>query len=121
MKGIKYMAWGKELVVDAFNCDIELIKDEANIRKFLSTLVEKIDMVAYGDPILKYFGFDDKMGWTAIQLIETSNITCHFSEENKTSYINCFSCKDFNEELVVDLIEEFFKSTSYNTTVLDRI
>jgi S-adenosylmethionine/arginine decarboxylase-like enzyme len=66
-------------------------------------------MVAYGEPHIIKFGSGDKEGITLIQLIETSNITCHFVDYNGSSFWDVFSCKPFDQQIVVDLIREYFK------------
>lgn len=112
--------WGYECVIDAYGCLIESISDEVTIKKFLENLVQSIDMEAYGDPILHRFGNDNKKGYTAIQLIETSNITCHFCEEDGNAYFNVFSCKDFDFESVKSEIEYFFEPESMRIRHIER-
>jgi S-adenosylmethionine/arginine decarboxylase-like enzyme len=102
--------WGWHLLLDIKACDIDTIKNEENLSRFLSTLVERIDMVAYGDPVIKHFATHDpeKAGYSIVQLIETSNITGHFVDKNGDAYIDVFSCKPFQPEEVIAVVKEFF-------------
>ena len=65
-------------------------------------------MIPFGPPKLVHFGTDDKMGYTLVQLIETSNISGHFCEGTEEAYLDVFSCKDFDRKLVKSLAKEFF-------------
>ena len=102
--------WGWHLLLDIKACEIDSIKSEENLSKFLLALVERIDMVAYGDPIIKHFATHDpeKAGYSIVQLIETSNITGHFVDKNGDAYIDVFSCKPFQPEEVIAVVKEFF-------------
>jgi S-adenosylmethionine/arginine decarboxylase-like enzyme len=112
--------WGKEVIVDAFDCDAFKIRSEDNIKTFLKELVKRIDMVAYGEPQVIHFGYEDKKGFTGVQLLETSNIVCHFSEDTNNAYFNVFSCKDFDEQTVLDTILEYFNAYRTTSTVVLR-
>lgn len=113
-------SWGKHLIVDAINCDKELISNSHNIKDFVTTLVDKINMVAYGEPSIIHFGEEEKKGYTLVQLIETSNITAHFSEDTGNAYFDIFSCKDFDENTVTGLIQYYFRAQNIKTLVLSR-
>jgi S-adenosylmethionine/arginine decarboxylase-like enzyme len=82
--------WGSEFIADCGGCDLALISDAENIRLFSKELVEKIKMVAYGEPQIVHFGSEDKAGYTLVQLIETSNITAHYSEDTCSFFLNVF-------------------------------
>ena len=73
--------WGYHLMLDCAGADHARITSGENIAAFAKTLVERIDMVAYGEPQVVRFGSDDKAGYTLVQLIETSNICAHFCND----------------------------------------
>ena len=112
--------WGKHLVLDAGGCSPKMIGCPIVIGNFTKDLVRRIDMVAYGDPQIVMFGTGNKKGYTLIQLIETSNIAAHFVEENNTMYLDVFSCKDFDAEIVKDLVSEYFDAQKFSSRVLFR-
>lgn len=103
------MAWGWHLSLDCNDSDKEAIKDYDTIYNFSKQLVKDIDMVAYGEPQIVHFGEGDKEGYTLIQLIETSNICCHFVNSSGDFYLDVFSCKEFDPAVVEDLVQEYFK------------
>ena len=112
--------WGKHLILDAARCAPRLIRDPRVIANFARTLVERIDMVPYGEPQVVLFGSGNKKGYTLIQLIETSNITAHFVEENNSMYLDVFSCKDFDPSVVQETVDEFFDAKRFKTTLILR-
>ena len=112
--------WGYHLILDCAACDKSKITDPANIAAFAKELVKRIDMVAYGEPQVIRFGSGNKEGYTLVQLIETSNICAHLCNDTGDGYFDIFSCKEFNNQVVIDIIREFFNPENFNTTFLTR-
>lgn len=77
-------------------------------------------MVPYGKPRVVMFGTGNKKGYTLVQLIETSNITCHFVEETNDMYLDVFSCKAFDKEDVEDVVQNYFKPIEYDIKMVVR-
>jgi S-adenosylmethionine/arginine decarboxylase-like enzyme len=107
---MKDTTWGWHHALDCYACDRAAITSREQIAAFSKALVEKIDMVAYGAPVIEHFATHDaeKAGYSLVQLIETSNICGHFCDSTGDCYIDVFSCKPFNKEDVVAVINEFF-------------
>jgi hypothetical protein len=103
--GIK--CWGCHMSFDAKETN-DKVRDKETILLFGKTLIEKIDMIAHGDPQIEHFGKDDKKGWTYSQLISTSNICCHFCDDG-SMYLDVFSCKPFDATVVKAYVEEVFE------------
>jgi S-adenosylmethionine/arginine decarboxylase-like enzyme len=113
--------WGKHLIIDAKSCNIGRANDPEYISHFIKDLVRLIEMVPYGEPQMVHFADGtDKAGWTAIQLIETSNITAHFLDHNGDLYLDVFSCKDFSEHTVVSALKLFFSPDEIKTKIFVR-
>jgi len=112
--------WGKHLILDAAGCSPKMIGCPKVITGFAKTLVKRIDMVAFGEPQVVMFGSGNKKGYTLIQLIETSNIAAHFVEENNSMYLDVFSCKDFNADVVKEAVHEFFDAQRFRTKLMLR-
>jgi S-adenosylmethionine/arginine decarboxylase-like enzyme len=77
-------------------------------------------MVAYGEPQIVHFGTGNKAGYTLVQLIETSNICGHFVEETNDMYLDVFSCKDFDPEVVKRVVSNYFHPTAQTSSFLVR-
>ena len=101
-------AWGYHAIIDIAKCKPRLIRCPHNITAFSHELVKRIDMKAYGLPQVVHFGVDDKKGYTLTQLIETSCISAHFSEDTNSAFIDIFSCKPYNISTAELTVREFF-------------
>ena len=112
--------WGKHLMLDAAGCSPKMISCPKVVDSFARSLVKRIDMVPYGNPQVVMFGSGNKKGYTLVQLIETSNICAHFVEENNSMYLDVFSCKDFDPEVVKEAVHEFFDAKYFNSKVVLR-
>jgi S-adenosylmethionine/arginine decarboxylase-like enzyme len=97
------------LSLDIAKCKPQLIRSQPVIYKFTKSLVKEIDMKAYGEPQIVHFGEGNKAGYTLVQLIETSNITAHFCEEDNAAFIDIFSCKPYDIETAVKVVDKYFK------------
>lgn len=112
--------WGYHLILDCDGCDPYAIRDHDTIYKFVKQLVNDIKMVAYGEPQIVNFGSGNKAGYTLVQLIETSNICAHFVNEDNTMYLDVFSCKPYDENVVIGLVKEYFGAVNVRRTYITR-
>lgn len=109
-------------MLDCSGCDHGKITDGENIRRFTKELVKRIDMVAFGEPIVEHFATHDpqKAGYSMVQLIETSNICAHFVDRDNTMYLDVFSCKPYSNQAVIDTVKEFFNAADIRVNFLTR-
>ncbi len=115
--------YGQELIMNLYGCNLKKISSQAAIKKFVITLCnDVIKMKRYGEPQIPHFGHDDPIsaGYSLVQLIETSSVTGHFSEYNKSCYINVFSCAWFDMEKTVAFTQKFFKAKRIESVFLKR-
>ena len=100
-------SWGQELVIDFTGANNKVCDKDA-ILEFGIQLIKAIDMEAWGEPQIEYFGKDNKKGWTYSQLITTSNICFHFCDDG-AGYGNIFSCKPIDAIVVRNLVQSYFE------------
>lgn len=114
--------WGYHLMLDCSGCSHDSIVSRENIYNFTKELVKRIDMVAYGEPVIEHFATHDpaKAGFSMVQLIETSNIAMHSVDRDNTMYLDVFSCKPFRNEDVIGTVEEFFGATNIRMNYITR-
>lgn len=111
--------WGYHLMLDCSGCTG--IDDRENIRVFVHDLIERIDMVAHGQPIIEHLlPGDPKQGYSLMQLITTSNICGHFMELDGAAYFDVFSCKEFDIEVVKQTVTEYFAPSKMRVNFLTR-
>ena len=105
-------AWGLACSFDIYGCDPEIIRDAGAIKRFVGELCDLIEMKRYGDCIVVNFGEDERVaGYSMMQLIETSLISAHFANASNTTYLDVFSCKTYDPEVVEEFALKFFKGS----------
>lgn len=116
------MSFGMELILDLGGCAPEAISDAETIRGYARELVRLIEMNPYGEPIVEHFGHNDPAtsGYTLVQLIETSSVVGHFSEQLGRAYLNIFSCRRFDAELALRFSADWFGSDEIRQTLIVR-
>ena len=108
-------AWGLYCSVDVHNCDPDIIRDGEMIRQYVIQLCDLIEMKRFGETQVVHFGEDEKVaGYSMVQLIETSLISGHFANLTNTAYIDVFSCKYYDPEVVSHFTLSYFKGTDFN-------
>jgi S-adenosylmethionine/arginine decarboxylase-like enzyme len=114
--------WGYHLMLDCGNCNQEKIKDKNHIQQFVKELVSAIDMVAVGEPWIEStaIGIPDKEGFSMYQLIVTSNISAHFVDVHRQIYLDVFSCKLFDRNVVVEIVKKYFMPEKINQNFVIR-
>ena len=114
--------WGLLSCIDLYECDPETIRDAEKIKEFVSELCKLIEMKRFGETQVVHFGEDERVaGFSMIQLIETSLISAHFANASNTTYLDVFSCKIYDPQIVVDFAKRFFKAKEENTFKTERI
>ena len=116
------MYWGYHLMLDCSGCNHDKITSRENVYNFTKDLVKRIDMVAYGEPIIEHFANHDpeKAGFSMVQLIETSNICAHFVDKDNTMYLDVFSCKPFDNDVVIATVKQYFESKTERINYITR-
>jgi len=101
--------WGVSSSFDIYNCDSETIRSADKIRQFVGELCNLIEMRRFGDTVVVNFGEDERVaGYSMTQLIETSLISAHFANLTNTTYLDVFSCKPYDPEIVKEFALNFF-------------
>jgi S-adenosylmethionine/arginine decarboxylase-like enzyme len=114
--------WGYHLILDVGGCDSSLMADRLNVYNWITSLVKDIDMIPVGEPSIEYTAADDidKAGFTAIQVIVTSSIVAHFIDSTGQIYIDVFSCKKFDLDVVKNSVKNYFGAGKMREFFLTR-
>ena len=111
-EAVKQSVWGMAASFDIYNCTSETIRDADKIRQFVVELCEMIEMKRFGPCTVVDFGDDERVaGFSMVQLIETSLISAHFANKSNTTYLDVFSCKPYDPEVVKAFATRFFGGT----------
>lgn len=114
--------WGYHLILDCKDCN-QNISDKKKIYEVIEEIIKKTNMKKVGEPIIKFLkpGNPRLQGYSCLQLIETSSITMHLNDPPESSaYIDVFSCKSFNPEKVINVINEYFEPKKIKKRFLKR-
>ena len=113
--------WGILSSIDLYGCDPDKIRDADLIKKFVVELCDLIEMKRFGETVVVHFGEDEKVaGYSMTQLIETSLISAHFANLTNTTYLDVFSCKYYDSQVVADFAKDFFDADEVRLQVLNR-
>jgi len=105
-------SWGISTSIDIYDCNPDSIRDADMIRRFVVELCELIEMKRYGETQVVYFGDDERVsGFSMVQLIETSLISAHFANQTNAVYLDVFSCKAYDPDVVREFSQEFFEGS----------
>ena len=108
-QAVEQSAWGIASSFDIYNCDPETIRSAEKIQQFVVELCDLIEMKRFGETKIVNFGEDERVaGYSMVQLIETSLISAHFANMTNAVYLDVFSCKPYNPELVAEFSQTFF-------------
>ena len=120
-RAAREQAWGMASAIDIYDCDPDLIRDADAIRRFVVELCELIEMKRFGETQVVHFGEDERVaGYSMVQLIETSLISGHFANLTNAVYLDVFSCKPYNPQVVREFGQTFFQGSSSSLQVAIR-
>jgi len=119
IRTLRKVAWGWNTSVDLKKCN-EKIKNKDDIKDYVYQICDLIDMKRFGPCHIHRFGTDNKEGYSMVQLIETSNITGHFCDQDNSAYIDIFSCKEYDVLELEKFTKKFFDAQSYVSITTPR-
>jgi S-adenosylmethionine decarboxylase len=113
--------WGILTCIDLYECDPQIIRSAEAIKKFVAELCDLIEMKRFGETQVVHFGEEDRVaGFSMTQLIETSLISAHFANQSDTTYLDVFSCKPYDPDVVAQFAKKFFKAKRVKRQTLNR-
>ena len=108
-ESVEPAVWGIASSFDVYDCDPVTIRSADSIREFVKELCDLIEMKRFGDTVVVHFGEDERVaGYSMVQLIETSLISAHFANQTNTTYLDVFSCKPYDPDVVEEFARRFF-------------
>ena len=108
-------AWGLATALDLHSCDPDTIRDAEKIKQFVRELCELIKMKRFGETTVVDFGEDERVaGFSMTQLIETSLISGHFANQSNNVYLDIFSCKLYDPNVVAEFAKKYFQAQDYH-------
>ena len=115
-------AFGPHITIDLKGCPKEVLSNYDLHFEYLKKLPSLIQMTPITQPyVFPYSGLipSDK-GITGIVIIAESHISIHSFEEKGYSFIDIFSCKNFDIDKAIKITTDLFKPESYELNVVER-
>ena len=113
--------WGVSSCIDLYDCNLDLMQDEAAIKRFVVELCELIKMRRFGETQVVRFGADPRVtGFSMTQLIETSLVSAHFADNSKAIYLDVFSCAPYDPNEAAAFAAHFFSAHHHQVQVVTR-
>lgn len=115
-------SFGWDLLLDLYECDSEVLKSRDLLAEYAVQVCEVLQMKRFGDPFLEHFGYEkpETVGYSLVQLIETSSLVGHFSEFKRSAYLDLFSCREFNAENVTEFTKQYFRAQRVVSRLVER-
>ena len=119
--------YGFELILDLHDCDVSTF-NRSRLKDFFEKLCDEIKMQRCelhfwddeGVPLEEQQTSPHTKGTSAVQFILTSTIVIHTLDLMGAVYINVFSCKEFDPDIVKQLSCEFFNGKIVNNHFIER-
>ncbi len=95
------------IIVDAYNCDPQILDDRQNLETVLRDIVDLCQMkILYGPVILE--GVPENPGITGFAILDFSHISIHTFTAEKEICIDVFSCKKYDYDEVKKYVMDKF-------------
>lgn len=114
--------WGKSVSINLTGCNSH-VSNPNKIKEFIDSLCLEIKMTKHGPLHIDKFGYGNLFGFSCMQFIETSSITCHFDDlkgKLNRAFIDIFSCKDFDENKALKFCIKFFDAKEHEMKIFIR-
>lgn len=119
--------YGFELILDLHGCDVSKF-NRKSLEEYLAKLCKAIEMKRcelhfwddVGVPPEERQTLPHTKGTSAVQFILTSTIVIHTLDLLGNAYVNVFSCKPFDREVVAQLTVEWFTANKCKTHFIVR-
>ena len=110
------------LLIDGFGGDLQNMKDEDFVYRFLDIFPSEIGMNKISTPhVTTYHGpKEEDWGISGFVLIAESHISVHTFPERAYVNIDVFSCKDFDHEQALAQIRDIFSLDQVKLWVIGR-
>jgi len=125
-RDLETIKFGQQLVFDAYGCDYEVMDSITECTKILNELVDLIKMRKLLEPVVvnaspnTAVGGEDPGGNSGFVIVQESHISIHTFSKRGFVTIDVYSCKSFDETLVIDYLRNKLKPKDFDTLSLGR-
>ncbi len=106
----------KQLIVDLYGCDSVILDSEEKVRNISKQIIERVGATIVEECFKKF----EPIGITYFAIISTSHFSVHTWPENGYAAVDLFSCSEFDEEYICELLKTFFKASEVKSSLVVR-
>lgn len=109
----KQIPFGLHLMLEAYDCDPDVLSDKNLVKHLLDTLPMEIGMRKLIEPVVVFAEGNDKRdpgGWSGFVIIQESHISIHTFIKRRFITADVYSCKDFDAMKAVEYFKKVFKT-----------
>ncbi len=106
----------KQLLVDLYGCDTDILNDEAKLKEIAKNIIEGIGANIVQEHIKKF----DPIGITYFAIISTSHFSIHTWPENAYCAVDLFSCSLIDEEKISENLKQYFCASEAISRIVER-
>ncbi len=111
------------VILDLYQCNPDLLGNEAYLRQVLEDLPRQIDMQQVSPVELHYISEvsnPDDAGYSGFVIIASSHCSLHAWKSYKMVNMDVFSCNPFDPAVVIAFAQERFETTDSEVQVVER-
>ncbi|NQS98269.1 MAG: S-adenosylmethionine decarboxylase proenzyme [candidate division Zixibacteria bacterium] len=117
MEDTQLKALGRQIMVEFFDCDRELLNDE----RFIGEVMKEAAVRCGATIVETVFHTFNPHGISGVVLIAESHLTIHTWPEYGYAAVDLFTCgEEINPEIAFDFLEEELKAGSYSVVEMLR-
>jgi S-adenosylmethionine decarboxylase len=120
------MHYGKHLLVEVITKNPKELTDKKLIKKVFEEIVKAVNITPVLKPVIYQFPAKLKApkklkgGLTAFYIIAESHLAIHTWPENNYFAFDLFSCKDFDERIVIQILKKNFSLKKLFSQIIER-
>ena len=117
------MEYGKHLLLEIITKDGKDLASVAKMKKFFEEIISRVGFTVVVKP--EFYKFKprikvDLSGVTGMCVVSESHISIHTWPETNYFAFDIFSCSDFDEDLVIEIIGELFDVDKMYLQIIGR-
>ncbi|HEY0429451.1 MAG TPA: S-adenosylmethionine decarboxylase [Pyrinomonadaceae bacterium] len=112
------MIVGTEWLVEAEECNENLLRDEATLRSIFARLIADLGLKTVNRPLWHKFGGEG--GVTALVMLTESHLACHTYPEHKIATFNLYCCRTRPEWSWEANLKQMLEAENVRVTKIER-
>lgn len=112
------MIVGTEWLVEAEECNENLLRDETLLRAVFSRIISDLGLKTIKEPLWHKFGGEG--GVTGLLMLTESHLACHTYPEHRIATFNLYCCRTRPEWNWEENLKEMLSATEVKITKIER-